>query len=167
MAAWAQAPVQYRRLWNLCNVKAYSDPYKGGHAHQSEPLECVILCKDSAISCNVTHSKGSDWWTWSTLMFYLLQRFCNLLYLLVSSIAIQFTWHLPQVWNVNGTNCADQAKASAPVSCFVIYNLPFCPEDEGTWAWLSWKSAVVYDVCSTNQQSLVILRTYTTYVARA
>ena len=20
----------YRRLWNLCNVKAYSEPYKGG-----------------------------------------------------------------------------------------------------------------------------------------
>ena len=37
-------------------------------------------CKDSAIACIVTHSKGSDWWTWSTLMFYLLQRFRNLLY---------------------------------------------------------------------------------------
>ena len=39
---------------------AYSEPYKGGHVHQSEPLESVTRCKDSAIFCNVTHSKGSD-----------------------------------------------------------------------------------------------------------
>jgi len=69
----------YRRLRNLCNVKAYSKPYKGSHVHQSEPLEWVTHCKDSEISCNVTHAKGSDWWMWSTLMFYLLQRFRNLL----------------------------------------------------------------------------------------
>ena len=70
--------ISYRRWRNLCNVKAYSEPYKGGHVHQSEPLEWVTRCKDSAISCNVTQSKGSDWWTWSTLVFYLLRRFHNL-----------------------------------------------------------------------------------------
>ena len=53
----------YRILWNLWNVKAYSEPYKGGHVHQSEPLEWVTRSKDFTISCNVTHSKGSDWWT--------------------------------------------------------------------------------------------------------
>ena len=53
----------HRRLGNLCNVKVHSEPYKGGHVHQSGPLELDTRCKDSAISCNVTHSKGSDWWT--------------------------------------------------------------------------------------------------------
>ena len=62
------------------HVNVYSEPYKGGHVHQSKPLEWVTYCKDFAISSNVTHSKGSDWWTWSTLMFYLLQTFRNLLY---------------------------------------------------------------------------------------
>ena len=73
--------VSYRRLQNHYNMKAYSEPYKGSHVHQSEPLEWVTRCKDSVISCNITHSKGSNWWTWSTLMFYLVQRFCNLLYI--------------------------------------------------------------------------------------
>ena len=73
--------VSYRRLQYHYNMKAYSEPYKGSHVHQSEPLEWVTRCKDSAISCNITHSKGSDWWTWSTLMFYLVQRFRNLLYI--------------------------------------------------------------------------------------
>ena len=40
---------------------AYSESYKGSHIHQSEPLEWVTRCKDFAIFCNVTHSKGSDW----------------------------------------------------------------------------------------------------------
>ena len=63
-----------------CKKHSYSEPYKGSRVHQSEPLEWVTRCKDSAIFCNITHSKSSDWWTRSTLMFYLLQRFRNLLY---------------------------------------------------------------------------------------
>ena len=43
--------VSYRRLQNICNMKAYSETYKGCHVHQSEPLEWVTHCKDFAISC--------------------------------------------------------------------------------------------------------------------
>ena len=63
--------ISYRRLRNLCNVKAYSEPYKGSHVHQShvakipqspvtspiprvliggrDPPLCFICCKDSTI----------------------------------------------------------------------------------------------------------------------
>ena len=49
-------------------------------------------------------------------------------------------------------------RKSPALSCTICCLLPL---DEGTWAWLSRKSAVVYDACSTKQQPLVLLRTYT------
>ena len=30
--------------------------------------ELYTCCRDSAIFCSVTHSKGSDWWTWPALV---------------------------------------------------------------------------------------------------
>ena len=45
--------------------KRIANHIRAYHVHQSER---VTRCKDSAIFCSVTHSKGSDWCTWPALV---------------------------------------------------------------------------------------------------
>ena len=64
------------RIFATCKTeKRIANHIRVYHVHQSEWVTC---CKDSAIFCSVTHSKGSDWWTWPALV-YPLQGFRNLL----------------------------------------------------------------------------------------